>query len=99
MAKTLPEIRERMYEIADALERRGLHDYAIELHSLADETKRKYYGRKQKAKAPSITGEMKGRIIQYAADHPLALQREIASHFGVDGGRVSEVLNGHREEK
>jgi len=43
-----------------------------------------------------LTADKAKKIRRYAKRYPQASMREIGNHFGVDGGRVSEVLTGQR---
>ncbi len=49
-----------------------------------------------RAKARPITPTLARQIRQFAARHPDLPNREIGRVFDVDGGRVSEVLQGDR---
>jgi hypothetical protein len=43
-----------------------------------------------------VTAEIAEEIRQYAAANPDLHQQDIANHFGVNVGRVSEALHGDR---
>lgn len=85
-SRTIPEVRERLREIADE---RGIE----ELHELADEMYRKSAKKRAPVRSPKLTPEMAEEIRRYAADHPDAHQQDIAEHFRVNHGRISEALN------
>jgi len=84
--RSIPEIRERLYEIA---EEEGLP----ELAELADETFRNPPVRRAARRSPKLTPALAAQIRVYAKSNPNAHQADIASHFNVNPGRVSEALN------
>lgn len=49
---------------------------------------------KARTRSQKMTPELAERIKEYRRLHPAALQQEIAVHFKVTAGRVSEALNG-----
>jgi hypothetical protein len=83
----IPEIRERLRELA-------VQHNMDELRELADEM---YRNPPAKARAPvrspKLTPELAQEIRDYARANPRAHQQDIAEHFGVNHGRVSEALN------
>lgn len=85
----IPDIRERMHEIAD------LHDIG-ELHELAEATRRRPRVRQSVPRSRPMTDELRAEIRQYADSHPRATLAEIGAACGVNPGRVSEVLGGRR---
>ncbi|GEO40962.1 hypothetical protein SAE02_51100 [Skermanella aerolata] len=84
--RSIPEIRERMREIADE------HGIA-ELGELADEMYRNPPVRRAPTSSPSLTPELAEEIRQFAAANPTMSQQDIANHFRVNHGRVSEAMN------
>nr|GGH97940.1 hypothetical protein GCM10011355_20360 [Aquisalinus luteolus] len=48
----------------------------------------------QKRKSPPVTKEMARQIKALYAQTDMT-QHDIAAHFGINQGRISEVLNGH----
>jgi len=89
MSRTIPEIRARLHELADEL---GVP----ELAQLAEETKRQYHGRRAPSRARPIDDSMAMRVRLFARRNPEMPQRDIGRKFGIDGGRVSEILFGKR---
>lgn len=85
---SIPEVRDRLRELAD--------EHGIdELHELAEELYRKSPAKKRApVRSPKLTAEMAEEIREYATANPDAHQQDIAEHFGVNHGRVSEALNG-----
>lgn len=83
----IPAIRDRLRKLAD--------EHGIdELHDLADQMYRKSAGRKRAPmRSPKLTPELAEDIREYAAANPNAHQQDIAEHFGVNHGRVSEALD------
>ena len=89
MSRTIPEIRARLHELA--------LEYGLpELSELAEETRRKFHGRRAPVRARAVDEDVAATVKVYAEDHPKMAQREIGQKFGIDGGRVSEILFGKR---
>jgi hypothetical protein len=89
---TIPEVRDRLYELGSEI---GLP----ELFKLADQLWRRQPGR---PRAPvqhrRVTPELKAQIRAFAAEHPEMSEDKIGVRFGVNQGRVSEALFGFRGE-
>ena len=84
--RTIPEIRNRLHELADELGASELDELANELHRNPPVTR-------GKIKSPPLTAELAEQIRAFAANNPHLHQQDIANHFGVNHGRVSEALN------
>ena len=84
--RTIPEIRERLTEIADE---EGIN----ELRELAAEMFRKPPVRRATVKSPHLTPKLAEEIRQYEAAHPDEHFSKIAAHFNVNPGRISEAMN------
>ena len=82
----IPEIRDRLYELADEL---GVD----ELRQLADETYRRSPKKRARTRSPKLTPAMAARIRQYSRENPDAHQQDIATVFDLNHGRVSEALD------
>lgn len=67
------------------------------LKFLADEIGRRKPKKRAKATSVSMSPQLKADIRQCARDFPHWQQREIAEHFNINPGRVSETLNGKRK--
>lgn len=91
MTMTIPEIRDRLFELADELD-------CPELIRLAEATRRRAPVRKAPVKSRPISRAVKVAIAAYAAAHPDAHLQAIADVFKVNHGRVSETLAGKRGE-
>ncbi|MBC7286373.1 hypothetical protein [Hoeflea sp.] len=91
MSRTIPEIRSRLHELA-------IEHELPELAQLAEETKRQYHGRRAPPRARPVDKATAARVQRFARLHPNMPQREIGRRFGIDGGRVSEILFGKRGE-
>jgi hypothetical protein len=87
---TIPEIRDRLYELA------AIHGIE-ELTTLADETRRKHHRRRAPVAAREVTPELAADIRAYAKRHPTMTLHNVGIQFGVNQGRVSEVLFGFRD--
>lgn len=85
----IPEIAKRLRELSS-------ERCMPELDRLADEL-----GRRRSKSGPvtsqKITDELREQILQYAHSHPWQSQMYIATTFGVNSGRVSEILYGKRK--
>lgn len=86
---SIPAVRARLHELA---EEHGIP----ELHDLADQTIRRPPQRRATTRSPTVTAELAQEIRDYAAAHPEAHLQDIAEHFGVNHGRVTESLNNER---
>lgn len=82
----IPAVRERLRELAD--------EHGIEeLRELADQMYRKSASKRAAVRNPKLTPELAQEIREYAGLNPGAHQQDIAEHFGVNHGRVSEALS------
>ena len=87
MAKrTIPQIRARLRELADALQ-------IPELHDLADDTYRNPPVTRARRRSVKLTAKLAADIRNYHKKNPKLHQRDIAHKFNVNPGRVSEALN------
>ncbi len=86
---SIPEVRDRLRELAEELS-------CEELSELADQLYRRQSGHRAPRRSPVVTEEMAAEIRQYAQENPYAHQQDIAEHFQVNHGRVSEALNHER---
>lgn len=84
--RSIPEIRERLRELAE--------EYNIpELQELADEMYRHSPVRRAPRNNRKLTPALAAEIRRYARANPEMHQQQIAVYFQVNHGRVSEVLN------
>lgn len=83
---SIPAARARLRELADE------HDID-ELRDIADQMYRKTVKKRAPKRSPKLTPAMAKKIRDYKAAHPDAHQQDIAEHFGVNHGRVSEALD------
>lgn len=82
----IPALRERLRKLATE---HGLD----ELNDIADQMYRRAHTRRAPTRSPKLTPELAQQIRDYAAAHPNDHLQDIAEHFGVNHGRVSEALN------
>jgi hypothetical protein len=97
--RTIPEIRDELHALASEL--RISPDLiarviADKIDALADETKRVYRAPVGRVKAKAVTPEIEEAVRRYHEMHPTTIFREIGFVFGIDGGRVSEIVSGKR---
>jgi hypothetical protein len=88
----IPEIRDELTSIADNLDKVAdrLTQLCIELH-------RRPAVRKARASSKPLDKAVAAAIRQTAARHPGWSYHDIAEHYNVNIGRVSEVLRGKRK--
>lgn len=87
--RTLPEIRKAMHVLAELLPKA----YGDALKALAEETKRRPPTRpRAKAKMKPTYEVDKQAVIKCATDNPNLHISEIATIFGTNPGRISEIL-------
>jgi hypothetical protein len=86
---SIPEAREQLRKWAEE------HNLP-KLADLADSMYRRSATRRAGVRSPKVTTEMAEEIRQHAAANPTLHQQDIANHFGVNVGRVSEALHGDR---
>ncbi|CCG43379.1 hypothetical protein [Magnetospirillum molischianum] len=86
---TIPEIRERLRELAD------VHGIS-ELSEIADKLKRRYNGRKAPRASKAVTPALAAEVRDHCKAHPEETMHQVATKFGINQGRVSEILFGKR---
>lgn len=84
--RSIPELRDRLREIAQET---GLE----ELNQIADEMYRRPAVRRAKPRSPAVSPEMAEEIRRYAWEHQELHLHDVAHHFHVNPGRVSEALH------
>jgi hypothetical protein len=89
--RTIPQIRERLHELADLL---GVP----ELHDLANETKRRSPPRRVRNESVPVTPALERAVRNVAKAKPHWSYRRIGEYFGINIGRISEILTGFRED-
>jgi hypothetical protein len=102
MGRPIPEIRERLLQIADELVQpllfpRPLDDIAKEIRRLVVDAVRNAPVTQAPVRSRRMTRELAAQICAFQAEHPDWTQQAIAEHFGVIAGRVSEALNGKKK--
>jgi len=90
MAKTMMEIRARLYVLAKDLN-------CAELKQLADATKRRFFGRVAPTRQAKLTYDMMVEVRAAYKLDPKISQRALAARFKIDQGRVNEILHGYRD--
>lgn len=88
--KTIPEIREEMLELSAQMQL-----MARRIKFLAQETYRRSYERAP-TRSRRITQKLRTEIEVYRFENPTASFQDIANAFGVNPGRVSEIIHGKR---
>jgi hypothetical protein len=85
----IPEIRDRLHELA---EEHGIP----ELHDLADETRRRSPLRRVRARWPRLTASQQEAVRAMFETQPGMGVKDIADRFNTSVGRVSEAIRGFR---
>lgn len=86
----IPEVRERLRELAIELQ-------APELNELADELHRRRLRPARRPRGPALTEQMKREIRLFAEKHPTLRLQDLAEVFQTNQGRIHETLYGVRE--
>lgn len=89
--RTIPQIRERLHELAGEL---GVPELAM----LAEETKRRPVVRRARARSARMSDEVAQAIRAYVRARPGVSHMDVAKVFDVNTGRVSEAIRGKRGE-
>lgn len=84
--RTIPELRVRILELAD------IHNIP-ELREIEAEMYRNSPARRSPPVSRTFTAAMANQIRDYATLNPRMSFHEIAAHFDVNPGRVSEAMN------
>lgn len=97
----LPEVRAELMEIAKEVEAYGFNNdwltkKMIRVHQLAKETKRRSPVRVARKTPTHLTLRQKMQILRRVDEEPDTKFDEIGRPYGVDGGRVSEIVAGYR---
>jgi len=86
----IPEIRDRRHELAD--------EHGIpELHTLADETRRRSPLRRVRARWRRLTAAEQAAVRATFAARPDLGVRDLANMYDTSIGRISEAVRGFRE--
>jgi hypothetical protein len=88
----LPEVRDALHDIASQLDK-----LSSTVAQLAEETKKRPARKKAPVNSKPMTDKLAAEIRQFSKLNPNKSQFEIAKIFGVNQGRVSEVLRGKRQ--
>ena len=87
---TIPQIRERLFELA-------IYHNNPELADLARATYRRSYKRAPSTRS-GLDRKLKASIRAFVKENPETAFQDVANIFGVNPGRVSEALHGKRGE-
>ncbi|HEX2338128.1 MAG TPA: hypothetical protein VHI72_16830 [Hyphomicrobiaceae bacterium] len=97
----IPEVRVELRQMAARLreQRERLDDEIHRLEELINQLtcRRLASPGSRRAVFPRATPELRAEIHEYARAHPDLAQSEIALHFGINPGRLSECLHGWRQ--
>ncbi|WP_341859065.1 hypothetical protein WKH79_12490 [Qipengyuania sp. GPGPB31] len=83
----IPQVRKRLFEIAEETNNEELAYLANELHQ-------KQMKKKAPIKSDEFTPELAEEIRDFAAAHPKMHNQEIANAFNVNIGRVTDAMQG-----
>lgn len=86
----IPEIRDRLHELAD--------EHGIpELHHLAEETRRRAPIRRAPPRWPRLSAKQQAKVRAAFTRNPRIGVRELADRFNTSIGRIFEAVRGYRE--
>lgn len=86
----IPEIRDRLHQLAD--------EHGIpELHDLAEETRRRSPLRRVRSRWPKLTESQKEAVRAMFDAYPTLGVRDLADRFDTSIGRISEAIRGFRK--
>jgi hypothetical protein len=89
----IPQARERLTALAEAMADSGKHDWAAEVADIVEMMHRK---RIKKITAPAtsrkITPKLALEIYYFCRNHPEMSHQKVAHIFSVNQGRVTEIL-------
>lgn len=94
MSKPIPELRHQLMLLATHKDMP--EQFRAQLRSITGHMWRKPAIKRAPPTANHMTSKLAAAIREWAKNHMNETNREIASRFGVDAGRVSEVLHGDR---
>ena len=95
---TIPEVREELLKVAAAMnEYPYTKPFAAKLYELEAELYRRRGVRPTKIRSQRVTRYLRQQIRDYKRAHPGFSEQQIAAHFKVNMGRVSEALIGKRK--
>lgn len=94
---TIPELRPRLLYMAQLLEELGLAEYAAELRWIEQQLHRRKATRRAPAKPVARTEEFNEAVRRYVARNPTTSYQDIGTEFGINSGRVSEIVAGVRK--
>lgn len=99
MTKAIPNARDRILALADQLRKGAISTSAAaaELELIEAAMYRRPYVRRAAPIAQKVTPGLVRQVKAFARKHPDTPQREIARLYHLDGGRVSEILQGDHD--
>lgn len=103
--KTIPEIRERLLEIALEVQnlatrrRRPLQEIADEIKELAQSTRRRpaVYRTERRTRSKQEREKLHDEVRAYALQHPNSSYLDLSLQFDVPTSNIAIALNGSRE--
>jgi hypothetical protein len=93
---SIPIARAKLRDVALRLFSVGQSGEADEILNAVDLMYRRSAIKRAAPRARKITPEISRSVRTYFRENPTASNREIGQRFGIDGGRVSEILHGLR---
>lgn len=84
--KSIPEVRKRLKEIADETGIEELKDLADQMH------RRNLKGARAPVTSQKMTPELAAEIRDYLRENPHASSQNVADHFNVNPGRITDAL-------
>jgi DNA-directed RNA polymerase specialized sigma24 family protein len=90
----IPTVREQLRELAAIIRAAHHPDWADRIEFLATAATRRSHATQGRRKSRRMTAALAREIRRFALHNPGLSQQEIADHFGVNMGRVSQALHG-----
>lgn len=94
--RTIPQVREKLTEVAEALNEAGMRNASRTIKQLVRNMYRRPSVRKAATESVKFTPAVAARIRLFARRNPLASYLTMAKRFYVSTGRISEALAGKR---
>ena len=94
----IPKARDLLAELMLSLREQGLHEYADQLELIIPMMIRDRYKDRVKPQSQFVTTALAIEILQYAQKNQHLSAQAVANKYGVNPGRVSEILKAAKEK-
>lgn len=90
------EARQRIETLIKTLEDCGYLGAAHDLAEVLPLLRKRPPAKFARVRSRRITSDVVREVLRFSTQHPDVPNRDIGRRFGIDGGRVSEILQGDR---